>query len=314
MKLTSNKSSPLGVKEQIKRQIKGLIESGRLKPGASLPPSRDLALTLGVNRNTTWAAYRELKEEGWLSASVGSGTYVKTMKTPDRREDLGKLFDEMLSKAQRMGYDRNEIADRFLSRLACQPMEDQDRRLLVVECNQETGIHMAACLEQELMVNTEIMLIQDIEENPRLALRKLRGVDLVACGFNHLAEFKEALPDSPVEAVGVLMRADLKALEILNELPPGTSVGLTCANARSTETLFREIIYDSGSSLKRIWAGMNDEKGIRRMLKECPVVLASHYVYERINALAASETRVIKVELTPDPAGVAMVREYLEGR
>jgi DNA-binding transcriptional regulator YhcF (GntR family) len=57
-----------------------LIESVKLQPGDSIPSSRDLALTLGVNRNTTWAAYRELKNEGWLSASVGSGTFVKTMK------------------------------------------------------------------------------------------------------------------------------------------------------------------------------------------------------------------------------------------
>ncbi|BBO82345.1 GntR family transcriptional regulator [Desulfosarcina ovata] len=81
MKLTRNQSNPLGVKEQIKRQIKGLIESGSLKAGAPIPPSRDLALTLGVNRNTTWAAYRELTKEGWLSTTTGSGTYVNQMKT-----------------------------------------------------------------------------------------------------------------------------------------------------------------------------------------------------------------------------------------
>jgi DNA-binding transcriptional regulator YhcF (GntR family) len=314
MKLIINTPSALGIKEQIKRQIIGLIESGGLKPGVPLPSSRDLALTLGVNRNTTWAAYRELTKEGWLSASVGSGTYVKSMEKRDRRDDLGKLFDEMLSKAEDMGYGRDEVADRFLSRLACQPLEKEHPRILVVECNHETGVHMAACLEKELKAGMEVMLIQEIEENPRFARRRLKGFDLVVCGFNHLEEFKTALPDSPVEAAGVFMKPDLKALEILARLPAGTSVGLTCANRRSTETLFKEIIYDSGSSLKRIWVGMDDEDGVREMVKACRVVLASHYVHERVSALAGPETRVIRVELCPDPAGLAMVRSYLKGR
>ncbi|BBO82350.1 hypothetical protein DSCO28_29160 [Desulfosarcina ovata subsp. sediminis] len=314
MKLTLNQSNPLGVKEQIKRQIKGLIESGSLKAGAPLPPSRDLALTLGVNRNTTWAAYRELTKEGWLSTTTGSGTYVNQMKTTVHREDIGGLFDELLSKAATMGYGPNEVADRFLSHLACQSAGTQSNRLLVVECNHETGLHMAAFLERELNVSTEMMLIQEIEENPRLALQRLKTIDLVVCGFNHIEEFKAALPDAPIAAMGILMRPDLKAMEILARLPAGTAVGLTCANRRSTETLFREVIYDNGSTLKRIWAGMDDADGIRDMLKTCTVVLASHYVYERIEAIAGQEVEIIKVALVPDPAGITMVREYLAGR
>ena len=48
-------------------------------------------------------------------------------------------------------------------------------------------------------------LIQEIEENPERTLESLKGMDLVVCGFNHLGEFKKALPKSPVQAVGLLM-------------------------------------------------------------------------------------------------------------
>jgi DNA-binding transcriptional regulator YhcF (GntR family) len=312
MRLALKKMPHLGVKEQIKGQIKGLIESGSLQPGASLPSSRDLALTLGVNRNTTWAAYRELINEGLLSASVGSGTYVKTMKTKDRAVELSGLIDEMLSKAQSMGYDRDTIADRFLSRLACQSVKGESHRILVVECNRETGQHLAECLEQELTVSTEVMLIQEIEQTPGRARRRLKEFDLVVCGFNHLKEFQAAVPDSPIEAVGVLMRPDWQALEILKTLPPGSAVGLTCANHRSTETLFKDVIYDSGSTLKRIWFGMEDSDGARELMKECRVVMASNYVYERVKSIAHPGTEVVMVELKPDKAGIAMVRSYLE--
>ena len=117
MKLRLNQSSTLGVKDQIKRQIRGLIESGSLNPEEPLPSSRDLALILGVNRNTTWAAYRELRDEGWLSTSVGSGTYIRLKPTTDHRRDLGELFDEMIARAETMGYGREEVLDRFLCHL-----------------------------------------------------------------------------------------------------------------------------------------------------------------------------------------------------
>lgn len=314
MIFTLKKSPRFGVKDQIKRQIKSLIECGRLKPGASLPSSRDLALTLDVNRNTTWAAYRELTNEGWLSASVGSGTHVKTMKTTENPKALSRLIDEMLSKAESMGYDRDQVAESFLSRLSCEPMKNGEYRILVVECNRETGEHLAKGLEQELKVSTEVTLIQEIEKNPAHTQRLLKGFDLVVCGFNHLEEFKTAIPDSPVEAVGVLMRPDWQVLEILKTLPPGSSVGLTCANHRSTETLFKEVIYDSGSSFKKIWVGMDDPNGIQEMLKTCRVVMASHYVYDRIKSIADSDTNVIMVELKADETGIAMVRDYLKGQ
>lgn len=315
MKISVNTASPLGIKDQIKRQIRGLIESGHYKPGSMLTPSRDLAKTLGVNRNTVWAAYRELTDEGWLRASVGSGTYVKDRKMSDQRRNIGNLFDEMLSKAESMGYDSNEVVDRFLNHVASLPPNTISvRRLLVVECNHETGIHIAGCLKKELKVQTKVMLIQEIEENPIYAKRQLREIDLVVCGFNHLNEFRAAMPDSPVEAVGILMKPDLKALDILQGLPSGTTVGLTCANRRSTETLYRDIIYDNGSSLKRIWVGMDDEAEIREMLKKCHVVLASHYVYNRVKEMAPPRTEVVKVELCPDPVGISMVRDHVFGK
>jgi hypothetical protein len=76
------------------------------------------------------------------------------------------------------------LADRCLSHLTRQSAGTQNNRLLVAECNHETGLHMAACLERELNVSTETMLIQEIEENPGRALRRLKTIDLVVCGFN----------------------------------------------------------------------------------------------------------------------------------
>jgi GntR family transcriptional regulator/MocR family aminotransferase len=52
------------------------IRRGRLKPGESLPGSRELAECLGVNRNTVVAGYDELLAEGLVNTRVGGGTFV----------------------------------------------------------------------------------------------------------------------------------------------------------------------------------------------------------------------------------------------
>ena len=52
------------------------ILSGRLRRGARLPSTRDLARQYGLARGTIVNAFEQLKSEGYLEGSVGSGTYV----------------------------------------------------------------------------------------------------------------------------------------------------------------------------------------------------------------------------------------------
>lgn len=52
------------------------IRTGRFKPGDALPGTRAMAELLGVNRNTTIAAYRELEAEGWIEVAPDRGTFV----------------------------------------------------------------------------------------------------------------------------------------------------------------------------------------------------------------------------------------------
>ncbi len=52
------------------------ILEGRRRPGARLPGTRDLAEQYGLSRGTIVSAFEQLKSEGYVEGSVGSGTYV----------------------------------------------------------------------------------------------------------------------------------------------------------------------------------------------------------------------------------------------
>lgn len=64
------------LQDQIHAQIRQAILAGSLRPGTSLPSSRELARSLGVSRNTAVLAYESLAEEGYLRMRPSAGTFV----------------------------------------------------------------------------------------------------------------------------------------------------------------------------------------------------------------------------------------------
>ncbi len=70
------------VRAAMETALRDAVRSGRLAPGVRLPSSRDLAVDLGIARNTVADAYAQLVAEGWLEARTGSGTWVAERPVP----------------------------------------------------------------------------------------------------------------------------------------------------------------------------------------------------------------------------------------
>lgn len=61
--------------------IRHLVQSGGLQPGEVLPPVRELASQLAVNRNTVAAAYKRLVTSGLAVSQGRNGTAIKARDT-----------------------------------------------------------------------------------------------------------------------------------------------------------------------------------------------------------------------------------------
>ena len=61
---------------QIFQRIRVMIDSGHLQAGSRLPPTRELAVQLGLNRATVSAAYELLEADGLITGHVGRGSFV----------------------------------------------------------------------------------------------------------------------------------------------------------------------------------------------------------------------------------------------
>lgn len=74
-------------------QLRAAILAGRLRPGARLPATRDLAVAYGLSRATIITAFEQLKAEGYVEGRTGSGTYVSQI-LPEQLLQVGGMRHE----------------------------------------------------------------------------------------------------------------------------------------------------------------------------------------------------------------------------
>jgi GntR family transcriptional regulator/MocR family aminotransferase len=70
--------------ERLYQRLRALIVNGTLAHGSKVPPSRVLAETLGISRNSVLNALDRLIADGWLESRRGSGVFVAYEGVPAR--------------------------------------------------------------------------------------------------------------------------------------------------------------------------------------------------------------------------------------
>ena len=100
---------------QIVNQVKYLVASGRLEPGAEMPPIRVLAERLLINPNTVARAYRELEMAGIVTKRRTAGTFVSDAGSPLARKErvkiLAERIDALLAEAGQMNFNLEEVIE-----------------------------------------------------------------------------------------------------------------------------------------------------------------------------------------------------------
>ena len=101
-----DRGEPTDLHEQVAAEIRRAIAQGEAKPGERMPPARDLAAELEVNRNTVLRALRQLRDEGILEFRRGRGITVAA--TPEHGEVVAQAR-RLTLLARKYGYRRDEL-------------------------------------------------------------------------------------------------------------------------------------------------------------------------------------------------------------
>ena len=116
--------------QQAKAHIGLQIRSGALAGGARLPPLRQLAQELGVNRNTIQKVYAGLERAGLVVTRVGAGTFVafgRHEPAVQTAESVRVSFQPVIAEALDQGITPNDLRQIFETQLA-DAMRTRERR------------------------------------------------------------------------------------------------------------------------------------------------------------------------------------------
>ena len=108
MQFTLNRRSTVPMYRQLAAELREQIVSGAMAEGYRLPPERELASRLEVNRTTVLQAYQQLKDEGLIASKVGKGTFVLPAASASRtshtsNSDFGNAITRTTRSSAEMG-------------------------------------------------------------------------------------------------------------------------------------------------------------------------------------------------------------------
>jgi DNA-binding transcriptional MocR family regulator len=107
-----HRDGDISLTQQLVDRFAAAIEAGDLPPGEKLPPTRRLATDVGVNHLTAARVYRRLAELGYVSASVGRGTFVRAL-APAGSAELGDDWQVYALPEREIAYPEQVLADAF---------------------------------------------------------------------------------------------------------------------------------------------------------------------------------------------------------
>ena len=309
--LDVERDSDVPISTQIYWQLAYQIDSGRLLPGARLPPVRELGAALRVNPNTIRAVYRRLSDAGYVTSRHGAGTHV-TERPPQRRgaEALAGIVAETLRRAAHAGFTADELAAATFAAATERKRPGPLVRVLYAECTSADAGYDAERLTAEFpgLIEAEGALLDDLPDR----LERFH-YDLVATTTFH-ADEAQVLAAGRVPVVAMLVGpAYVELVHEIAGLAPGSRVGLICASGRGADNI-RETLALSGSSGIEIVAALIDApEDLELVDRTADVILMSR------EALAAGLDRTLSQpdRIRPwtydfDPSALELLRRAIE--
>src|SRR3954453_1296525 len=107
-----DRDGPVSITQQLVDLFAAAIEHGKLEPGEKLPTTRALASEVGVNHLTAARVYRRLAELGYVTASVGRGTFVRAL-APSASDGDGDDWQPYALPQHEITYSEQVLADAF---------------------------------------------------------------------------------------------------------------------------------------------------------------------------------------------------------
>lgn len=299
---------------QLKNQIKDLIQRGIWAPGHRLPTERELAVQLGVSRNTVGLAYEELEAEGTIARRQGSGTYVNagagTAGWTGRKERLLKIIDLAMEEALHMGFSIDDFTAIVLLRVRERKELLGRLQVAFIECNREQLDYFTRELELGSGAFIHPLLLDELRAAPEEARRQLARMDLTVTTLYHQDEVRDlGVPEERL--LGIALEPDLASIVRIARVPLEATLPVVCLSQS-----FGRSIIDALTAAGLTFAALplvttRSSQELKQAIQGAPAVVTSPGRKKDVEAVAAAGTDIIEFVFHPDAGSITLLKSAL---
>jgi DNA-binding transcriptional regulator YhcF (GntR family) len=310
-RLDVERDSDVPISTQIYWQLAYQIDSGRLLPGARLPPVRELGAALRVNPNTIRAVYRRLADAGYVTSRHGAGTRVAD-RPPVRRgaEALEGLVAELLRRAARAGFSPDETASAVYAAASERRRPGPRVRILFAECTVADASYDAEQVTEAFAETVEVdgTLLEDLPE--RLGRYHY---DLVATTTFH-ADEAQALVAGRLPVVAMLVGPGFMDLvHEISKLPRGARVGVVCGTVQGSENIAETLRMAGATDVEIMAVAPDTLEGLEEVDRGADLVLLSREALALgLEDRLSRPDRLREWTYEFDPSGLELLRRSIE--
>jgi DNA-binding transcriptional regulator YhcF (GntR family) len=288
---------------QIERMLEQRIRAGEYAPGAQLPTVRELALSIGVNKNTVVRAYQALERKGYLELIRGRGAFVA-----ERRRggaDLALLpwagVDALIAAARRQSVGHEQLLDALRRRIDRAYLPSAQRAAFI-ECNTRDIETLSGELGAAIGRTLEGVLLSDVAGR---AEELVEDFDLIITTFYHLGEVAKLLGQGGAEAViGVHAAPSHDTLLKIARLHVPV-IAVICELPNTVENL--SYIVKTYQPAATILTMLITDERLPGMLGKADAIIVTGSCYERLTELHP-QVPVISVSFTIEQQSIDFVR------
>ena len=301
-----DRDAPLPLADQLVEAMRYEIASGKYRPGARLPSTRDLGDQLGISFHTARKAYQKLAEEGLLDVRRGGGYIVIERQILSRAERLERgagVVQEALHKLVGLGLNDAEVDYAVQEAVQFFERPGTSRSLAFVADYRElaeSGAEQSAAALQERVAPA---LLSDV---PGLA--KLDGLVAPLPLLNRLRPLH---PEA--DRVGVVVDYPYSVLERAAGLGAGESLALVTRHPDAVIPLSDDLRRRTGFAGQILGLPVDgDRRQLDAVLRRATFVLYTPQARRRVRPLLKkTETAHAEVTATLAPDALARLREVL---
>ena len=297
---------------QLKGQIKKRVQLGHWFPGHKLPTERELAVELGISRNTVSSAYRELELEGVLISQQGKGTFVAEYTNLRSREDkkakLIKVVDLAIEEATQLSFGLDEFL--LLARERAREKKNflGMVRVAFVAGTKEYCQYFVRELQPRAGISIKPLLFSQLHDKREELARKFAAIDLVVTTFFYLNEVRQLLSHLDKPIIGIAMNIEPETVVALARIPANQRIGLFCRTDYFAENIIEHLNSVGMGNLQLTVTQATSREELLDIIAGVDVVAVSFERKEELLSLVGGRKPVIELKFRLDLGSVGILK------